>query len=82
MNDAEQPSKPATEPMDSAMDTGAENEPALSVGDKHVGDAPDPNNDGVLTVAEAAALLGEPQTKASASEAGSPETAPLTIEGK
>lgn len=74
MNDAQIPTNPA--PLESAMDTGTEDEPALTVGDKHPTDLPDPNGDGILTVAEAETLLGGDTP---------PETAELTtstIEGK
>lgn len=45
---------------DSAMATGTDDEPEMSIGDKHAGDTlPDPDGDGKLTVAEAATLLGD-----------------------
>ena len=74
MNDAQIPTAPA--PLESAMNTGTDDEPALTVGDKHPADLPDPNGDGVLTVAEAETLLGgepPPQT---------PEPTTSPIEGK
>ncbi|MBC7806712.1 MAG: hypothetical protein H7145_11225 [Akkermansiaceae bacterium] len=45
---------------DSAMATGTDDEPEMSIGDKHDGEAvPDPNGDGKLTLNEAAIILGE-----------------------
>lgn len=52
---------PALSPMDGAMQTGtgADDEPEMLVGDRHTGDASiDPDGDGVLTMAEAAEILG------------------------
>ena len=63
--EAPQAAPPANAPpdspvADSAMATGADDEPEMSIGDKHAGDAlPDPDGDGKLSVAEAATLLGD-----------------------
>jgi hypothetical protein len=49
------------EPMDGAMRTGegADDEPEMTIGDKHTGDPPlDTDGDGKLTVDEAEELLG------------------------
>lgn len=45
---------------DTAMATGTDNEPEMTIADKHTGDPlPDPNGDGKLTPDEAATLLGD-----------------------
>lgn len=45
---------------DSAMATGTDDEPEMTIADKHAGEMlPDPNGDGELTSDEAATLLGD-----------------------
>lgn len=47
--------------IESAMETGsgADDEPEMTLGDKHMGEPPvDPDGDGVLTLEEANTLLG------------------------
>jgi len=45
---------------DTAMATGTDAEPDMTIADKHTGDPlPDPNGDGKLTPDEAATLLGD-----------------------
>lgn len=49
-----------TQPADSAMATGTDDEPEMTIADKHAGERlPDPNGDGELTPDEAATLLGD-----------------------
>ena len=70
---------PTSAPLESAMDTGTDDEPALTVGDKHASDLPDPNGDGVLTVAEAETLLGGDGDATETPSAAEPTN---SIEGK
>jgi hypothetical protein len=45
--------------LESAMRTGEDDEPEMTIGDRHAGDTiPDPDGDGVLTPDEAERLLG------------------------
>ena len=52
--------KEQTAIADSAMATGTDDEPDMTIADKFTGEPmPDPDGDGVLTTTEAAALLGD-----------------------
>ncbi|RYZ78482.1 MAG: hypothetical protein EOP06_28990 [Proteobacteria bacterium] len=52
------PSNPAV-PADSAMATGTDDEPEMTIADKHAGDTvPDTDGDGELSTEEAATILG------------------------
>ncbi|MBC8141017.1 MAG: hypothetical protein H7Y38_06200 [Armatimonadetes bacterium] len=57
-----EPNTDSTNPVaDTAMATGTDDEPEMTIADKHAGDTlPDP--DGTLTEAEAAELLGADET--------------------
>lgn len=74
------PPAPRAGEIDDAMRTGqgADDEPEMTIGDKHSGEAaPDPDGDGRLTVGEAAELLGgddENSTGESASRVGTQAT--------
>jgi ferritin-like metal-binding protein YciE len=51
--------QPEAPPADSAMASGSDDEPEMTIADKHSGEIPpDPDGDGKLTVAEANRLLG------------------------
>jgi len=66
--------QPASTDLDGAMRTGqgADDEPDMTIADKHTGDTPlpDPNGDGTLTLDEAAALLGDDQAAATVAAEG------------
>ena len=58
---------PAVQPvLESAMRSGEDDEPEMTIADRHSGETPpDPNGDGRLTIAEADTLLGSDTDKAS-----------------